>query len=55
MLVVGVVGHECFAHASAWSVEFDEATVVDDAVDDRGGEFVVGEDGAPFAGSGCWW
>ena len=54
-MVVGVVEHEGFAHASAWSVEFDEASVVDDAVDDRGGEFVVGEDGAPFAGSGCWW
>lgn len=29
-MVVGVVEHEGFAHASAWSVEFDEASVVDD-------------------------
>ncbi len=44
-----VAEHEGLADASAWTVEFDEASVVDDAVDDGGGEFVVGEDGAPFA------
>ena len=37
------------ADASAGAGEFDEASVVDDAVDDRGGEFVVGEDRPPFA------
>ena len=44
-----VVEHEGLAQTAAWPVEFDEASVVDDAVDDGGGEFVVCEDGAPFA------
>ena len=41
--------HERLADAVAGAGEFDEPSVVDDAVDDRGGEFVVGEDRAPFA------
>jgi hypothetical protein len=50
LLVVDFLAeHERLAHAPAGSGEFDEAAVVDDAVDDRGGELVVGEDRAPFA------
>ena len=44
LLVVRLAEHEGLADASAGAGEFDEASVVDDAVDDRGGEFVVGED-----------
>ena len=50
LLVVRLAEHEGLADASAGAGEFDEASVVDDAVDDRGGEFVVGEDRPPFAG-----
>ena len=49
LLVVRLAEHEGLADASAGAGEFDEASVVDDAVDDRGGEFVVGEDRPPFA------
>ena len=50
LLVVRLAEHEGLADASAGAGELDEASVVDDAVDDRGGEFVVGEDRPPFAG-----
>lgn len=43
--------HERLADAVAGAGEFDEPFVVDDAVDDRGGEFVVGEDRAPLLNS----
>ena len=49
LLGVRLAEHEGLADASAGAGEFDEASVVDDAVDDRGGEFVVGEDRPPFA------
>ena len=49
LLVLGFAEHECLADAVALSGELDESSVVNDAVDDRGGEFVVGEDRAPFA------
>ena len=50
LLVVRLAEHEGLADASAGAGELDEASVVDDAVDDRGGELVVGEDRPPFAG-----
>ena len=49
LLVLWFAEHEGLADAVALSGEFYEPSVVDDAVDDRGGEFVVGEDRAPFA------
>ena len=49
LLVLGFAEHEGLADAVALSGEFDESSVVDDAVDNRGGEFVIGEDRAPFA------
>lgn len=49
LLVLGFAEHECLADAVALSGELDKSSVVNDAVDDRGGEFVVGEDRAPFA------
>lgn len=49
LLVLWFAEHEGLADAVALPSEFHEPSVVDDAVDDRGGEFVVREDRAPFA------
>ena len=54
LLVVRLAEHEGLADASAGAGELDEASVVDDAVDDRGGEFVVGEDRPPSAELFCF-
>ncbi len=42
--------HEGLAGAAALTGELEGPPVVHDAVDDRGGEFVVREDRTPFAG-----
>ena len=42
--------HEGLADAAALAGALEEPPVVHDAVDDRGGEFVVREDRAPCAG-----
>ena len=54
-MVLGFAEHEGLADAVALSGGFDEPSVVDDAVDDRGGELVVGEERAPFAWTRCSW
>lgn len=50
LLVVRLAEHEGLADASAGAGELDEASVVDDAVDDRGGAFGLGVFEHPVAG-----
>ena len=49
LVLVVLLLHEGVGPSVGLALEPDHPAVVDGAVDDRGGEFVVGEDRPPFA------